>query len=717
MKAKTEKSNRSVQNSRTNNNYIGDTGFFAAQPKLKVGKPGDEYEHEADRVAEEVVNSTSETSTFFSPAQPLGIQAKPLAQNITPFVQKYEEEEEAQAKFEIQRQEEEEEEAQTKLEIQRQEEEEEELVQAQPMEEEEEELQAKSQNDSNPRHTTENLLQNSKGGGSSMDQATRAQMESGFGADFSNVRIHTDNTAVQMNKEMGAQAFTTGNDIYFNNGKYSPDSQNGKTLLAHELTHTIQQGASGTQLLVQRSTASQSLSQIEDAARGWGTDEEGIFRAIRECTELSTLRSNTRVREILNDELSGYDLFKANLLLKYGAESNFPPGILTIWQATDGAGTNEELVYDAIRSSSDRPRLQRSTWVQRTLRDEMSGHEYAKTQLLFRYGTESSYPSYINPLWRATVGSGTDETLLFNTMVALPASDLTNLATHSTFVNVIRDDLSGADLERFNRIINQDGPAIRENDPYHSDYGATETGPVATIGSDPVDTHAFSPNDVTQGAVGDCFFLSSLIAVARRNPTALERMISPQSDGSYNIRFYVRDGDNFRSQIVNVTASFPRSSSGTGGHIYAHQGDSDASGQELWVRLLEKAYAKLRGSYDEIHGGFSSDALETIMGQESEVFRVPFNTTSNLVLRIRNAFRNNHPVTAATYNDPLFTANLATRANEIVSGHAYAVMDVTDDTITLRNPHGEGIGGLAQRVLPWSFFRRYFWRITTLRVR
>ena len=153
------------------NNHIGDTGFFAAQPKLKVGKPGDKYEQEADRVAEEVVNSTPETSTFFSPARSLGIQTKPIARSITPFVQKYAEEEEAQAKFEIQRQEEEEEEAQTKLEIQRQEEEEEELVQAQPMEEEEEELQAKSQNDSNPRHTTENLLQNSKGGGSSMDQS------------------------------------------------------------------------------------------------------------------------------------------------------------------------------------------------------------------------------------------------------------------------------------------------------------------------------------------------------------------------------------------------------------------------------------------------------------------------------------------------------------------------------------------------------------------
>src|SRR5690606_10069691 len=61
-----------------------------------------------------------------------------------------------------------------------------------------------------------------------------------------NVNIHTDSQAVEMNKSLGAQAFTYGNDIYFNQGKYNPDSASGKHLLAHELTHTIQQGNSHT---------------------------------------------------------------------------------------------------------------------------------------------------------------------------------------------------------------------------------------------------------------------------------------------------------------------------------------------------------------------------------------------------------------------------------------------------------------------------------------
>jgi len=67
------------------------------------------------------------------------------------------------------------------------------------------------------------------------------EMESGFGTDFSNVKIHTNSNAVQMSKELGAQAFTHGNDIYFNKGKFNPSSKEGKHLLAHELTHTVQQ--------------------------------------------------------------------------------------------------------------------------------------------------------------------------------------------------------------------------------------------------------------------------------------------------------------------------------------------------------------------------------------------------------------------------------------------------------------------------------------------
>ncbi|NIJ54693.1 eCIS core domain-containing protein [Dyadobacter arcticus] len=81
-----------------------------------------------------------------------------------------------------------------------------------------------------------------RGGGSPMNERTRSFMESRFGSDFSSVKIHTDSTAIQLSQELNAQAFTVGNDVFFNRGKYNPESNAGKHLLAHELTHTLQQG-------------------------------------------------------------------------------------------------------------------------------------------------------------------------------------------------------------------------------------------------------------------------------------------------------------------------------------------------------------------------------------------------------------------------------------------------------------------------------------------
>ncbi|MBX2826907.1 MAG: DUF4157 domain-containing protein [Flavobacteriaceae bacterium] len=85
-------------------------------------------------------------------------------------------------------------------------------------------------------------INNTRGNGHKMDSSTLDFMENRFGSDFSNVSIHTGSNAIQMNRELNAHAFTVGNDIYFNQGKYNPGSESGKHLLAHELTHTIQQG-------------------------------------------------------------------------------------------------------------------------------------------------------------------------------------------------------------------------------------------------------------------------------------------------------------------------------------------------------------------------------------------------------------------------------------------------------------------------------------------
>ena len=86
-----------------------------------------------------------------------------------------------------------------------------------------------------------NNLNITKGMGTTLPAATKSTMETAFSTDFSNVKIHNDAKAKDMSQSINAKAFTHGNDIYFGAGQYAPNTPTGKSLLAHELTHTLQQ--------------------------------------------------------------------------------------------------------------------------------------------------------------------------------------------------------------------------------------------------------------------------------------------------------------------------------------------------------------------------------------------------------------------------------------------------------------------------------------------
>jgi hypothetical protein len=95
-------------------------------------------------------------------------------------------------------------------------------------------------------------VQRRKGSGSALPDDTRGEMEGYFGADLGGVRVHTDSAATGLSRELNAQAFTTGKDIFFGDGKFNPGSSDGKATLAHELTHVGQQGGFGAAPAAQR---------------------------------------------------------------------------------------------------------------------------------------------------------------------------------------------------------------------------------------------------------------------------------------------------------------------------------------------------------------------------------------------------------------------------------------------------------------------------------
>jgi|GEM_PF-6463184 hypothetical protein len=198
------------------------------QTKLTVGQPNDIYEKEADATADKIVQRMSEPTA----APPPSVTPLTNASFVQEKCAHCEQEEQLQMKpiFE------------SEGEIP-------EGVQRKCAACEQEEKQVQKKPDASPQQSVspqiESSLNASKGSGSPLPEQTRGKMESSFGADFTAVRIHNDNSAVKMSTNLNAQAFTRGSDIYFNEGKYDTNSKGGQHLLAHELTHVVQQNGAG----------------------------------------------------------------------------------------------------------------------------------------------------------------------------------------------------------------------------------------------------------------------------------------------------------------------------------------------------------------------------------------------------------------------------------------------------------------------------------------
>jgi hypothetical protein len=165
------------------------------RPKLEVSSPTDEHEVEADRVAEKIMSMPLDRA-----AEPAPVSEEEVAPRLDRA--------------------------------------------AEPVpvaEEDEEEVATKSDGPPAMSSTVESAIDTSRAGGSPLDAETRSFFEPRFGRDLSETKVHADDQAARMAGNLNAQAFTVGNDIYMGAGKYQPGTESGRALLAHELTHTIQQ--------------------------------------------------------------------------------------------------------------------------------------------------------------------------------------------------------------------------------------------------------------------------------------------------------------------------------------------------------------------------------------------------------------------------------------------------------------------------------------------
>ena len=216
-----------------NNVTIAPQGTLPVQTKLTIGEVGDKYEQEADRVASDVVRQLHEPSVR-QEGQEEDIQKKPTLQGQETLGAG---------------------EAPIALEAE---------------------------------------IDRARSGGQPLDGKLQRSMSQAMGTDFSHVKVHTDNTSHQLNQSLQAKAFTTGRDIFFRQGQYNPNSKGGQELIAHELTHVVQQNGAS----VQRKSMDTVVQCIRERSGEQGRGQQGL-------SSMSDRLVERRINELLQKEIAG----------------------------------------------------------------------------------------------------------------------------------------------------------------------------------------------------------------------------------------------------------------------------------------------------------------------------------------------------------------------------------------------------------------------------
>jgi len=319
----TESSNTPVQAKPINRLKTLQAQRMGIQAKLNIGEPNDKYEREADHTAVQVVQQINSSS-----------QNQQSVQRDESMENEEKEEEELQMKPDISQ-------------IQRHE----------SMEEESEDLQMKSlvQRKDNvgggeASSDLESSIEGARGSGQSLDASLQEKMGVAMGADFSGVKVHTDSQSDQLNKSIQAKAFTTGQDVFFRQGAYEPSSRGGQELIAHELTHVVQQNGGAVQRTKIQRTEPEDITEVG----GVTMNESTVVTQDKFPKVFSFIPDNMKVYELLKQAESLKPKFDA-MVKKLAGDTNGKESLAPIkkferaWEKLEKDYTNKEGERDVLR--------------------------------------------------------------------------------------------------------------------------------------------------------------------------------------------------------------------------------------------------------------------------------------------------------------------------------------------------------------------------------
>jgi hypothetical protein len=196
------------------------------------------------------------------------------------------------------------------------------------------------------------------GAGQPLDTHAKTRLQSAFGADFSNVRVHTDATAQQLSDNLNAHAFTIGSDIAFGPGEYQPGTVVGDALIAHELAHVMQQGGS---------SSSQPQRKENDSELDADADRSALAAMVSLTGGAAVPQTKPRRRSGLS--LQRCDLFSSSKKPETPAKQTekAKPGPPENWDFTPKDYAEFTAGKKQLRVSSD------SSWVPKPFQDNVLG--------------------------------------------------------------------------------------------------------------------------------------------------------------------------------------------------------------------------------------------------------------------------------------------------------------------------------------------------------
>jgi|APLak6261679142_1056127.scaffolds.fasta_scaffold00246_3 hypothetical protein len=192
-------------------------------------------------------------------------------------------------------------------------------------------------------------------------------------------------------------------------------------------------------------------------------------------------------------------------------------------------------------------------------------------------------------------------------------------------------------------------------------------------------------DDVVQGSIGDCYLVGALSAVAQATPDAIKNAIKENGDGTYTVRFYEKQAGGFMKPVnITIDGDLPQSSMGSA--RYAKSRDS----KELWVGLIEKAYAQWKGDYEKIgNGGFSGEVASAITGKTTSWTSNKYTDANTLFRNIQSGATNHRPMTAPTHGKD---SGVDYSGTGVYAWHVYTVLGASEEAgqkyVQLRNPWG-----------------------------